>query len=76
MTPRFKKGDRVEWTYRHFTNSTTSFLRTKTGTVIDFSGDVKNERYVSGSIIHVHFDGNKHPCKKHYSELKLAQMGE
>jgi hypothetical protein len=69
----FKKGDRIEWTYKHHLNGRSFTYITKIGSVIGMTGAVKNVRYVSGSMVKVLFDGNKHPCIKHVNEIKLYQ---
>jgi len=63
-------GSRVSWTYEHHLNSKASTWITKHGTLLEFTGEKKNVRYVSGKFAKVHFDGNKHPSKVRVSELK------
>lgn len=64
-----KNGDRIQWTYEHHLNSRSSVMRTKVGVLIGTTGSVKNDRYVSGSIAIVHFDGNKGVSKVPYKDI-------
>ncbi len=54
-------GSKVEWTYNHTLNSTTSTPITKTGIV---------KRVISGEVAEVLFDGNKNTVKKPLNSLK------
>jgi len=65
----FKEGVRVSWTYKHFINRKSFTYITKTGTILEIAGKVKNVRYVSGTHAKVQFDGNKYPSIVPIKEL-------
>lgn len=67
-----KEGSRVRWTYKHSLNRKSFTYVTKEGVLLEITGAVKNERYVSGTHAKVHFDGNKHPSKVLLKELELV----
>ena len=71
-----KPGDTVAWTYKHWLNRKSCTTITKTGTILEITGKVKNKRYVSGTHAKVHFKGNKHPCIKLLKELIIAKSGK
>jgi hypothetical protein len=64
----FRYGDRVIWKYLHFTNSSTSFIRTKHG---EFKGNIKHTvKHKGKQMACVKFDGNKTISKIPLYELK------
>lgn len=69
-----KAGTRVQWSYIHSLNSKSKVRRYKSGTVIAITGKVKNVRYVSGTHVKVHFDGNKHPSTVPIKEVVEIQI--
>lgn len=71
MKKFFKKGDRVQWTYKHWLNSKQFTYITKVGTVIEMTS-FKKKRFVSGGGVKVLFDGNKHPSIKEVSTISMA----
>ena len=58
---KLKSGYIINWTYKHNLNSKSFVYITKKGRVLEITGKVKNKRYVSGCMIKVQFEGNKHP---------------
>lgn len=71
MEDIFMPGHRVEYTYTHYTNSTTYFERTKKGTLIRAIRDKKN-LYRPTEFWMVRIDGNKSLSK--ISEKKLKNI--
>lgn len=65
-------GDRVTWTYKHSLNRKSKTYITKIGVIVGFTGAIKKQRYVSGSVAIVLFDGNKHTSKVLLKELEKA----
>ncbi len=67
-----KWNDEVLWSYEHFTNSTTSFMRTKRGR---FVGKVLHMRSIKRrsdfvQLAFVHFNGNKKVSRVPAKDLK------
>lgn len=76
MNIQFKAGDRISWTYRHYTNSRSSFLTSKHG---DYIGKVKHtvihwRKMDATQMCFVQFDGNKRPSCVPVSEIRLSNI--
>ena len=71
-----KIGDRVEWTYEHHLNRNSSTFITKKGTIKRFIGwgnENPKMKPLDDDVVLVHFEGNKHPSRRLYGELKAAK---
>ena len=70
---KFKKGDRIIWTYQHHLNSKSVTIRVKHGTLIREIVAKRHDTGMSWPEINyalVHFDGNKNLSRVPINELE------